>query len=136
MAGFMRKVAGYQEGGEVLDETLDGTGGSLLQSFGDATARLSATRTAPGTLASVEDEEDVGGIGDVGLSKAEMARIGAIQDTYYKRARETIQRAETGAPSQSEKWFAIAAALGQPTRTGSIGEQAAGVSKADRKSVV
>ena len=129
MAGFMRKVAGYQDGGGVVDETLDGTGGSLLQSFGDAAARLSATRTASGTLAS-EEEEDVGGIGDVGLSKAEMARIGAIQDTYYKRAKETIKKAETGAPSQSEKWFAIAAALGQPTRTGSIGEQVAGVSKA------
>ena len=43
------------------------------------------------------------------------------------------------APSNSEKWLAIAAALGQPTRTGSFGEslgnlaQALGAQKAERR---
>lgn len=53
-------------------------------------------------------------------------------------AREAL-RNRRFAPSNSEKWLAIAAALGQPTRTGSFGEslgnlaQALGTQKAERR---
>jgi len=85
------------------------------------------TDQTPGALAAGTEEEDDASIG---LSKAEMAKIAAIQGDYYKTARDKLAAARTGAPSQSEKWFAIAAALGAPTKTGSFGEQLGGVNKA------
>jgi hypothetical protein len=84
------------------------------------------TDQTPGALAAGTEEDDA----SIGLSKAEMAKIAAIQGDYYKTARDKLAAARTGAPSQSEKWFAIAAALGAPTKTGSFGEQLGGVNKA------
>lgn len=52
--------------------------------------------------------------------KAVNAQITANID-LLKSARDTLRERRVG-PSNAEKWFAIAAALGKPTRTGSFGE--------------
>lgn len=53
---------------------------------------------------------------------AQRARAAQVQDIYNQAAQQLS--ASRAGPSNSEKWFAIAAALGQPTKTGSFGEVA------------
>jgi hypothetical protein len=56
-------------------------------------------------------------------SKAQDAVTAQIKNNLglLNAAKERLRTQRVG-PSDAEKWFAIAAALGQPTRTGSLGE--------------
>ena len=58
---------------------------------------------------------------------AQRARAAQVQDIYNKAAQELS--ASRAGPSAAEKWWAISAALGQPTKTGSIGEIASNVAQ-------
>lgn len=91
-----------------------------------------------------EDALPVGGLTYADAQKkadaANQGLYGQIQSNIdvLDAAREAL-RNRRFAPSKSEKWLAIAAALGQPTRTGSFGEslgnlaQALGAQKAERR---
>lgn len=91
-----------------------------------------------------EDALPVGGLTYADAQKeadaANKTLYGQIQSniSVLDAAREAL-RNRRFAPSNSEKWLAIAAALGQPTRTGSFGEslgslaQALGAQKAERR---
>lgn len=80
-----------------------------------------------------DDQYDVGGLGaaPLGSSPAALAAWQQAQALVapgnqrnldlLNAARERIRQQRVG-PSQSEQLFAIAAALGQPTRTGTFGE--------------
>ena len=91
--------------------------------------------------------EDALPIGALSYADAQREAAAANQGLYGQiqsnisvldAAREAL-RNRRFAPSNSEKWLAIAAALGQPTRTGSFGEslgnlaQALGAQKAERR---
>ena len=58
-----------------------------------------------------------------GVQKAESVQRAQMQANLdlINAARADLRNKRVG-PSDAEKWFAIAAALGQPTRTGSFGE--------------
>lgn len=91
-----------------------------------------------------EDALPVGGLSYADAQReaaaANQGLYGQIQSniSVLDAAREAL-RNRRFAPSNSEKWLAIAAALGQPTRTGSFGEslgnlaQALGTQKAERR---
>lgn len=91
-----------------------------------------------------EDALPVGGLTYADAQReaaaANQGLYGQIQSNIdvLDAAREAL-RNRRFAPSNSEKWLAIAAALGQPTRTGSFGEslgnlaQALGAQKAERR---
>lgn len=91
-----------------------------------------------------EDALPVGGLTYADAQReaaaANQGLYGQIQSNIdvLDAAREAL-RNRRFAPSKSEKWLAIAAALGQPTRTGSFGEslgnlaQALGAQKAERR---
>lgn len=91
-----------------------------------------------------EDALPVGGLTYADAQReaaaANQGLYGQIQSniSVLDAAREAL-RNRRFAPSNSEKWLAIAAALGQPTRTGSFGEslgnlaQALGAQKAERR---
>lgn len=91
-----------------------------------------------------EDALPVGGLSYADAQReaaaANQGLYGQIQSNIdvLDAAREAL-RNRRFAPSNSEKWLAIAAALGQPTRTGSFGEslgnlaQALGTQKAERR---
>jgi hypothetical protein len=101
MAGFMRKIAGYDEGGSVTsnpdDDTEDGTGALKDADFPVKPNKLNLPFTRDQLLSGM---------------------MGA-------RTKLADYRSD-----KSEKWLAIAAALGQPTRTGTIGETASNVAGA------
>jgi len=106
MAGFMRKIAGYDEGGSVTsnpdDDTEDGTGTLKDNSL----AVMPAARRKLIIPADYTQEKMLAAL---------------IKGT------DNLSRPRT---DKSEKWLAIAAALGQPTRTGTIGETASNVAGA------
>ena len=112
----------------------DGASGGLPQS-----ARMEARMEDEGELPPIggteeDDTEDTlsaspsaGGLGSLdafrAYEKAQQAvnaQITANIDLLTK-ARDTLRDRRAG-PSDAERWFAIAAALGKPTRTGSFGE--------------
>jgi hypothetical protein len=108
MAGFMRKIAGYDEGGSVTSN--------------------------PGVV--TEEEDDFGTPKDNSLAVMPAARRKLIIPADYTQEKmlaalikgtDNLSRPRT---DKSEKWLAIAAALGQPTRTGTIGETASNVAGA------
>lgn len=96
MAGFMRKIAGYDEGGSVKPD--------------------------PGVV--TEEEEDDFGVKPTSL-KLPFTRGQLLSGMLDARTKLADYRSD-----KSEKWLAIAAALGQPTRTGTIGETASNVAGA------
>lgn len=112
----------------------DGASGGLPQS-----ARMAAQAEDEGELPPIggneaDDTEDTlsaspsaGGLGQLdafrNYEKAQQSvtnQINANIDLLSK-ARDDLRARRVG-PSNAERWFAIAAALGKPTRTGSFGE--------------
>lgn len=116
------------------------------------TAVTSPTGGLGGGTTVVDDDnegQDEGTLPVGGLTYADAQREAAAanQGLYSQiqsnidvldAAREALRNRRL-APSKSEKWLAIAAALGQPTRTGAFGEslgnlaQALGAQKAERR---
>lgn len=79
------------------------------------------------TESTLSASPSAGGLGSLdafrayeNAQKAVNAQITANID-LLKSARDTLRERRVG-PSNAEKWLAIAAALGKPTRTGSFGE--------------
>lgn len=62
------------------------------------------------------------------ITKRQQARQQRIQQIY--EAAEARLRAQPTGPTEQEKWLALAAALGRPTRTGTFGETVGNASEA------
>lgn len=88
-----------------------------------AAQRKSATAGDKGALAQIDA---YGGYEEA--QRNVMAQAQANLD-LLKAGQEALRNRRLG-PSNAEKWFAIAAALGQPTRTGSFGESLGNLNKA------
>lgn len=68
----------------------------------------------------MDEDEDIGGLAGTGSQLA--YEKGIQQNMDVLQSARAALRAKRVGPSDAEKWFAIASALGQPTRTGSFGE--------------
>lgn len=74
---------------------------------------------------SDDNEYDGPAVGALGVLRPDAKGLASVYDTAIQR----LKASRSGEPSRAEKLFAISAALGSPTRTGTLGETFGNLSK-------
>lgn len=96
-------------------DPIDGTEGDDEKEGSSLSVKPNADYTAPGGLSIGQ------ALGTYEQRQGALSEQGAANLALLNKAMEDL-RAQRVGPSKSEKWLALAAALGQPTKTGAFGE--------------